>query len=71
MLSVKNVNQRLLALEKEVREVRKELVVHRFQAPAKHNGYSSKWKSICRRITAKWDKVSVAEEIEVQREKHL
>jgi hypothetical protein len=62
------IEQRLDSLVHELNEIKKEMILQKMQQAAATVGEISAWKSLCGKISARWDHISAVDEIKQQRD---
>ena len=63
------LENKLSNLIHEIKEIRKELILQEISRTRVAKNKLTAWNKLGKRISSKWDEVSVAEEIAYQREK--
>ena len=63
------IEQRLDRLVHELNEIKKEMILQKVQQAATTAGKINAWKSLSRKISARWDHVSAVDEIRQQRDR--
>jgi len=65
------LENRLDMLAREIKEIKKEVILQRLKKIAATMHTSSRWRGLGSRISKKWDNISATEEIARQRDKSL
>jgi hypothetical protein len=63
------IEQRLDRLVHELNEIKKEMILQKVQQAPTIAGKSDAWKSLGKKISARWDHVSTVNEIKQQRDR--
>lgn len=65
------LENRLDMLAREIKEIKKEVILQRLKKPAATMHASNRWRALGSKISKKWDNISATEEIARQRDKSL
>jgi hypothetical protein len=65
------LESRLDILAREIKEIKKEVILQRVKKTAATMQASRRWRALGNRISKKWDNISATEEITRQRDKSL
>jgi hypothetical protein len=63
------LEHRLVNLMREIKELRKDLILQKSTKSKTARPNLSKWQTLADRVSSRWDHVSAVEEISMQREK--
>ena len=63
------LEERLDALVHEIRDIKRDLLMDKIKRLAITKSRMTKWKTLSKKVTARWDHVSAFDEIRQQREK--
>ncbi len=69
MSAAKSLDSRLENLVHEIKEIKKEIIREKMERAGVVRERTVTWTNLGKKISARWDKASIAEEIADQREK--
>jgi hypothetical protein len=69
MITEGTLEHRLVNLMREIKELKKDLILQKSDKPKTARGSPSKWQALGERVSSRWDHVSAVEEVSMQREK--
>lgn len=69
MITEATLEHRLINLMREIRELRKDLILQKSAKPGTTRGSLGKWQALGDRVSSQWDHISAVEEVAMQREK--